>query len=331
MNKKLKLALFRNTPILFFIFVFIVFGILSPKFFSIKNFESIVANASYIGILATGMTFVLLTGGVDLSVGSIMYMSTAVTGLLVQNHGFPVWAAISVGIMIGVVFGLVNAFFIVKMKALPFITTLSTMVAGKGVGLLITKSSPVKFPESITRIGATRLLNIPLPIILFVITVLIAHIILRRTTFGRQIYAIGNDMENARKAGINIDRVRFMIYIISGFVAAVGGIIITSQLGNVNASFGRGDEFDAIAAAVLGGTSLMGGVGSVFPGTMIGAITIQMIQAGLVYLQVDLYMQPIVTAFIIFGAVFIDSIKVTQIQKMEKRNIRNEANSQQGG
>lgn len=326
MNKKMKLGLFKNTPILFFILIFIIFGLLSPRFFSLQNFESIAANASYIGILATGMTFVLLTGGVDLSVGSVMYISSSVTGLLVQNHGYPVWFAILIGVLIGLLFGAVNAFFIVKMKVLPFITTLSTMVAGKGIGLLITKSQAVMLPESIIKIGATRIFHIPLPIILFALTVLSAHLVLRRTIFGKQVYAIGNDLEVARKAGINTDRVRFMIYMLSGLLAAIGGIIITSQLGNVNAGFGKGDEFDAIAAAVLGGTSLMGGVGSVLPGTMIGAITIQMIQAGLVYLQVDLYLQPIVTAFIIFLAVFIDGVKVRQIMKMEKRNIRNEAN-----
>lgn len=324
MNKKTKLILFKNTPILFFIVIFIIFGVFSPKFFSLQNFESIAANASYIGIIATGMTFVLLTGGVDLSVGSIMYLSSSITGILVQSQGYPVFVAITIGVIVGLIFGAINAFFIVKLKVLPFITTLSTMVAGKGIGLFITKSQAVMLPESIIRIGSTRVLHIPLPIILFVIIVLAAHVVLCRTSFGRQVYAIGNDIESARKAGIDIDKVRFTIYLLSGLLAAIGGIIITSQLGNVNAGFGKGNEFDAIAAAVLGGTSLMGGVGSVFPGTMIGAITIQMIQAGLVYLQVDLYIQPIVTAFIIFLAVFIDSIKVRQIIKMEKRNIRSE-------
>lgn len=142
------------------------------------------------------------------------------------------------------------------------------------------------------------------------------------TTVGRQIYAVGNDIEAAKKGGIKHNSIIFWVYIISGLLASLGGIISVSQIGIINAGFGSGDEFDAIAAAVLGGTSLYGGIGSVFPGTVIGTVLIQMVQAGLVYLQVDIYIQPLISAGIIFLAVFLDSIRKTQEVKLQRRNIR---------
>ncbi len=323
---KLLLTLLKNTPIVLFIVIFILFGILSPKFFSYTNFENIATQASYVGIIAVGMTFILLTGGIDLSVGSIMYVSAATTGVLIAK-GMPIPIALCLALVIGVVFGAVNAFAIVKLKILPFVVTLSTMVAGRGVGLCITESRSIMLPDTITQIGSTRIIGIPLPIIIFAIVVGTAYIILAKTTLGRQIYATGNDVEAAKKAGINTDKVLFTIYILSGLFAALGGIISVAQLGNINAGFGSGDEFDAIAAAVLGGTSLFGGVGGVFPGTVIGTVLIQMIQAGLVYLQVNLYIQPIISAGIIFLAVFLDSIRDAKINKMERRKIRTEQTS----
>ncbi len=320
---KLFLLLLKNTPIVLFVVIFILFGILSPKFFSYTNFENIATQASYIGIIAVGMTFILLTGGIDLSVGSIMYVSASTTGILIAK-GLPIWIALSLSLVIGIVFGYINAFAIVKLKILPFVVTLSTMVAGRGIGLSITQSRSIMLPESITKIGSTRIIGIPLPIIIFALVVATAYIILMKTQLGRQIYATGNDVEAAKKAGINTDKVLFIVYILSGLFAALGGIISVAQLGNINAGFGNGDEFDAIAAAVLGGTSLFGGVGGVFPGTVIGTILIQMIQAGLVYLQVNLYIQPIISAGIIFLAVFLDSIRDQKINKLERRKIRTE-------
>lgn len=324
MRNKIILPLLKNTPLVLFVLVFVIFGILSPRFFQYKTFENIATQASYMGIIAVGMTFVLLTGGIDLSVGAIMYLSGATAGLLIQNQRFPVWLALLAALCIGLCFGALNAFAIVKLKILPFLVTISTMVAGRGVTLLLTKSQGVNFPGSVTSMGSTRILGIPLPVIIFGGIVLISFVFLKMTTVGRQIYAVGNDAEVAKKAGINRSKILAVVYIVSGLLAALGGIISVAQIGIITAGFGDGDEFDAIAAAVLGGTSLFGGVGSVFPGTVIGTVMIQMIQAGLVFLQVDLYIQPLVSAGIIFLAVFLDSIRKTQEVKLERRNIRTE-------
>jgi ribose transport system permease protein len=321
---KLRLLALKNTSIILFIVVFVIFGIMSPKFFALKNFETIATGASYIGIIAVGMTFVLLTGGIDLSVGSVMYVSAAVCGLLISKYNAPIWIALIAAMVVGITVGAFNAFAIIKLKILPFIVTLSTMVAARGIGLFITKSKAVNFPDSITSIGSVRVIGIPLPMIIFALVVFVAYLFLTKTPLGRQIYAVGNDFEAAKKTGINTEKTLATVYIVCGLLAAIGGIVSVSQLGIVTAGFGDGDEFDAIAAAVLGGASLFGGIGSVFPGTVIGTVLIQMVQAGLVYIQADLYIQPIISAGIIFLAVFLDSVRIGQITKLERRNIRTE-------
>jgi len=166
-----------------------------------------------------------------------------------------------------------------------------------------------------------------LPVVVFLAVVVCAAVLLRWTAFGRQLYAVGNDGDAAQKAGINTARVRGAAFIICGVLAALGGFISVAQLGIVNAGFGEGREFDAIAAAVLGGTSLFGGIGSVFPGTLLGAVLIQMVTIGLVSAQVDLYLQPLVQAGIIFLAVLLDSIRMRRLAWLGRRQIRIEETS----
>jgi len=312
----------RNTPLILFALIFVVFGIVSPSFFTLQSFENAVKQASYIGIVAVGMTFVLLTGGIDLSVGSNMYVSTVVAGLLIQRYSVSIETALVPCLFSGLVFGAVNAVLVVKFKIIPFVVTLGTLVAGRGVGLMLTKSHAVNFPDAVTRIGSAEQFGIPRPILIFAVIVAAAWVLLNRTTLGRQIYAVGHNLEGARKAGINTQKAQATAYVLCGLFAALGGFISVAQLGNVNAGFGKGDEFDAIAAAVLGGVSLFGGVGSVFPGVVLGAILIQTVSAGLVSARIDLYLHPLVTAAIIFLAVLIDSLRNMQLKKISRRNIR---------
>ncbi len=314
-------TLLKNTTIILFLLLFVGFGLLAPNFLSLRNLEIIISNASYIGIIAIGMTFVLLTGGIDLSVGSVMYVSAVVVGLLIENYDFSIAAALMVGFLAGLAFGLFNAVVITLLGIPPFIATLVTMIAGRGVGLLLTRSAAVDFPDELTMLSAVRVFGIQLNIFIFALVVLLATVFLTLTASGRRLYAVGNDPEAARKAGINATAITAMTYVVSGGCAALAGFVSISQLGRVNAGFGMGDEFDAIAAAVLGGASLFGGVGTAFPGTVLGTIMIQMIQAGLVFIRVDLYIQPIVMGGIIFFAVFLDSFRRVQLKKLERRNI----------
>jgi ribose/xylose/arabinose/galactoside ABC-type transport system permease subunit len=313
----------RYTPLILFALLFLLFGLLSPRFLSYQSFENIVKQASYIGIVAVGMTFVLLTAGIDLSVGSNMYLSAVVGGLLIKHYGLPVPAALAVCLAVGLLFGIVNALVITKLRIIPFVATLGTLWMGRGLGLWLTRSVPVEFPESVTRIGAQRLFGlVPLPVAVFLLVVLCGAVLLRWTALGRQLYAVGHDLEAAQKAGVNTARVRCTAFVLCGFLAALGGFISVAQLGIVNAGFGEGREFDAIAAAVLGGTSLFGGIGSIFPGTLLGAVLIQMVTIGLVSAQVELYFQPLVQAAIIFLAVLLDSLRTRHLAKLGRRHIR---------
>lgn len=310
-------------PIILFFVIFVTFGLISNRFLQLNSLINIAKQASYIGIIAVGMTFVLLTAGIDLSVGSNMYVSSIVAGLSINNFGWPIGLALFVCLLVGFLFGSINAFLVTKVKIIPFIATLATMVAGRGLGLLLTKSRAVNFPQNIIQIGSINLLNfVPLPIVIFLIVVGFSQVFLKQTPFGRYIYAVGNDMNAAKKAGIKTENVLASTYIICGILAALGGFISVSQLGIVNAGFGKGDEFDAIAAAVLGGTSLFGGIGSVFPGTVLGALLIQMVWSGLVFSQVDLYLQPLIFAAILFLAVYLDSLKNRLVAKIQRRRIR---------
>lgn len=317
-------ALFmRCMPAVLFIIVFLIFGLTSPRFLQPESLLNIAKQASYIGIAALGMTLVLITGGVDLSLGSTVYVSTIVAGLLMRDFGLsPMFASI-ICLLIGAGIGGFNAFFITRLKILPFVVTLATMVAGRGLGLLLTKSRALEFPDAMLKVGAFKLFGfLPAPIVLFALSATAIQLFLSRIPLGRHYYAVGFDAENARRAGLPVDRIIASAYVLCGICASLGGLVAVSQLGIVNAGFGKGDEFDAIAAAVLGGAALSGGVGSAFPGTVIGALMIRMIWSGLVSAQINLYFQPMIFAVILFLAVMLDTRRNMIIAKQRRKIIR---------
>jgi ribose transport system permease protein len=319
-RQRLTLPVLRNMPAILLVLVFILFSALDQRFATITNFSNIVSSSAFVGLAAVGMTFVLLTGGIDLSVGAAMYITGAVIGMLLQQ-GAPTILAIAAGIAAGTLLGCVNAILVARVGLAPFIATLVTLTAGRGVGLLLTESRQFILPDEM-QYAAHSVFGIPLPVLVFGAVVFVAVAFLHYTATGRQIYAVGNDVEAARKAGLNTRRITGSVYVISGFCASLAGVILVSQQGSISAGLGQGVEFDAIAAAVLGGTSLFGGVGRVFPGTVIGVVLVQMIQTGLVYLQVDLYLQEMVAASVIFFAVAIDAQRTRILSRLERRNIR---------
>ena len=249
-----------------------------------------------------------------------MYITAAVVGTLLQQD-VNYLLAILVGIVAGTSWGFLNAFLIAKVGLVPFVATLATLTVGRGVGLLLTESRQFILPPEMAY-AATDVFGIGLPVVVLAIVATAAVVFLRYSGMGRQIYAMGNDIEAARKAGLNVIRLTGSVYVISGFCASLAGVIAISQQGSVSAGIGEGVEFRAIAAAVLGGTSLFGGVGNVFPGTIIGVLLVQMISTGLVYLQVDLYLQEMVAAAVIFFAVFVDAQRMRLLGRLERRNIR---------
>ncbi|NDJ61837.1 MAG: ABC transporter permease, partial [Chloroflexi bacterium] len=252
-----------TTPIMFVV-IFLFFGLQSPRFLEIDNISNILKQASFTGIAAVGMTFVLLTAGIDLSVGSIMYLAPLIAGFAMRNFGFDVLPALLVALIAGALMGGINAFFIVRLRIIPFIVTLSSLFFFRGAGTFLTESRQLDFPRSIIDFGLTEIFGIPLPIIIFVVVVAIAYFVLTQTPYGRQIYAVGNDREAANKTGINTDRITASVYVINGVCAALAGFILIAQIGRLDQAFAEGKEFDVIAAAVLGGASLFGGMGNAF-------------------------------------------------------------------
>lgn len=320
---RLLLLALNNAPVVLFAVVLAVFGLLSPQFFTGQNLTNIGVQGSSTAIVAIGMTFVLLTGGVDLSVGASMFIGAAVAGKLVlAGHPFPLALAAMLGV--GAAWGGVNALLITRAGVMPFVVTLATLYIGRGLALWITQTRAMNLPESFLQLGAVELAGVPLPIALFVAVLVLAHATLTGTPFGRQIYAVGADIEAARKAGLQTGRILFGVYLICGVCAALGGIISLAQIGAVSPKFGENREFTAIAAAVLGGTSLFGGRGQVFPGTVIGALLIQSVENGLVILNADPYLYPLITSAIIFAAVLLDSARNQVLARLGRRKIRME-------
>ncbi len=291
-----------------FLAVFMVLGSLSNKFLEFQNLINITVQSSAIAVAATGMTLVLLTAGVDLSVGSVMFVVVAVAGKMLSSEQ-PIWLAVFAACGIGLACGTLNAILITRFKIVAFIATLAMLFIVRGFGLWLTNTRAMNMPDQVTHLGATKFLGLPLPVWAMATVVLLAHVLLTRTVVGRHIYAVGNDMEAARKAGIRTDRVLATTYILCGLCAALSGLIALSQTGAVSPSFGEEREFAAIAAAVLGGTSLFGGRGGVLPGTLLGAVLIQTVENGLVIINANPYVYPLVTSLVIFVAVCLDSLR----------------------
>lgn len=321
LHRKPALLALNYAPLILFLLVLAGFGVQNPKFLAPANLLNILVQASAVTIVATGMTFVLLTAGVDLSVGAVMFVGAAVAGKMALA-GSPWPLALGAMLVVGILFGAVNAFFIARLKIVAFIVTLALLFIGRGFALWITETRAMNLPESFSQLGSARLAGISLPVLMAAAVVALAQMTLSWTPFGRQIYALGNSPENARKAGLNLSRLITAVYVISGGCAALGGIISLAQLGAVSPRFGLDYEFKAIAAAVLGGTSLFGGRGNVFPGTVLGAVLIQSVENGLNILNVDPYLYPLITSAIIFTAVLLDSLRNRLLATFSLRHIR---------
>jgi ribose/xylose/arabinose/galactoside ABC-type transport system permease subunit len=319
--------LLGNVTLAVFLVIFLYFGLQAPRFIGVESIANIVKQASFTGVVAVGMTFVLLTAGIDLSVGSNMYLSAMSAGYLMQNpafqNGWGVAMAIAAGLLTGMAFGAVNGFCVVVLRITPFLVTLATLVAGRGLGTAITESFGIEYPAPYLAFGASSIFGIPMPIIVFAVVVLAAHIVLSRSQFGRQIYAVGNDTEAARKAGIDVNRIVFSVYVICGLCAAIGGVTLIALIGRLNQTFGVGREFEVITSAVLGGTSLFGGAGFAF-GSVIGSTLVQTVQSGMIFIGVNLYLQPMVLAGFIFLAVLIDALRTTRLAKLRSRLLRSD-------
>jgi len=296
----------------------VVFGLLSDKFFTVANGLNVMRQISVNICIAVGMTLIILTAGIDLSVGSVLALCGAVTAGLLKHGitlssfnvfiGFTILGAILAGIIIGAVLGFFNGLVITKFKVPPFVATLAMLTIARGLTMLYTNGFPISsFGSAFTFIGGGWLLGLPVPVWIAAAIVVTAIIVTKKIKLGRYIYAIGGNENAAKLSGININRVKIIVYTIAGALAAIGGIIVTARLDSAQPNAGTSYELDAIAAVVIGGTSLSGGRGSIW-GTVLGAIIIGVLNNGLVLLDVSPFWQQVVKGGVILLAVIIDKM-----------------------
>lgn len=304
----------ENSMILFLILLALISSIFVPRFIEPTNLVNVMMQVAINALLATGMTFVILTGGIDLSVGSV----AALTGIAatVAVKFFPdasvltsVLVILGSAIVVGGICGFLMGFGIAKLKVAPFITTLAMMSIARGFAFVYTESKPVfGLPNSFGWVGLRYVGPIPVMVIIMIIVLVIAHIVLTRTCFGRYVFAVGSNEEVAKLSGINVTKIKFYVYIISGFLAALGGAALASRLQAGQPAAAQGYELNAIAAVAMGGTSMSGGRGGIFQ-TTLGLFIIGIINNALSLLGVSSYWQTIAMGAIIMAAVVFDQNK----------------------
>jgi ribose transport system permease protein len=290
------------------IVVFTVFSILVPIFLHQNNLINIALQASINAVVAIGMTFVIITAGIDLSVGAIVALSSVITAKFLVS-GTPILLSVLINFLIGIICGMFNGVLISYLKLQPFLVTLGAMSLFRGLALIISNGIPIyDLPEQFkTAIALLKIGPIPIPVVIMVIFSILAFIILKFTKLGEYIFAIGGNEEATRLSGVNVKMYKTMTYAFSGIAAALGSLILTGRLGAAEAVSGTGYELDAIAAAAIGGASLAGGRGSIL-GTIIGAIILSALRNGLTLLNVQSFYQMVATGIIIMIAIIIDRL-----------------------
>lgn len=295
----------------------IIFSLASPYFLTVDNVIGILLATTVNGVLALGATFVIITGGIDLSVGTVMTLSAVITAVLISLWGWPVPIGLLGGIATGGLAGLVNGVAVSKMKVPPFVATLGVMMAAKGLALVTSASRPIYFSatpvvQSLTMdsvVGAV-VPSVPVPNAVFFLfgAAIAASLVLAKTVLGRYAFAIGSNEEAVRLSGVNVDFWKAAVYVVCGLFSGLAGLIIASRLNSAQPALGAGYELDAIAAVVIGGTSLSGGEGSIL-GTVIGAFVMSVLTNGLRILSVAQEWQLVVTGGIVIAAVYADVLR----------------------
>jgi len=312
-------VLARYSAAIFLVLLVLFFTAMQPNFLHPLNVMNVLRQVSISGLIAIGMTFVILTGGIDLSVGSLVALTGLVAAYVSKgglesrfavgasaDAGNPVILAFLAAVAVGMACGALQGLAITRLRVPPFVVTLGGLTAWRGAALLLSGGGPISgFGPDFTWWGQGRIEGVPVPVIIFVLAAVLAHVVLRHTRFGLHVYAVGGNTPAANANGINTRRVVFAVYVIVGFVCGLGSFLLAGRLNSAEAVAGMGLELDVIAAVVIGGTSLFGGSGSVF-GTVIGALLIGVLRNGLVLLNVSPFIQQIVIGVILVLAVAFD-------------------------
>ncbi|WP_405886699.1 substrate-binding domain-containing protein [Streptomyces longwoodensis] len=300
--------LLDNGALTALIVLVIAMSALSGDFLTTDNLLNVGVQAAVTAILAFGVTFVIVSAGIDLSVGSVAALSATVLAWSATSHGVPVVLAVVLALATGIVCGLVNGFLIAYGKLPPFIATLAMLSVGRGLSLVISEGSPIAFPDSVSHLGDTLGGWLPVPVLVMVVMGLIAAFVLGRTYIGRSMYAIGGNEEAARLSGLRVKKQKLAIYALSGVFAAAAGIVLAARLSSAQPQAADGYELDAIAAVVIGGASLAGGTGKA-SGTLIGALILAVLRNGLNLLSVSAFWQQVVIGVVIALAVLLDTVR----------------------
>ncbi|MCR3955020.1 MAG: ribose ABC transporter permease [Gudongella sp.] len=304
-----KQFLSDNKPVVVLLILIITMSFLSDRFLTWSNIITVLRQTSINAVIATGMTFAILIGGIDLSVGSVLAITGAIAASLVAS-GMNIILVIILTLLIGLVIGLLNGLLISKGRLQPFIATLGTMTLLRGLTLVYTQGRPISIFGSDTsaifsKIGTGYFLGIPIPVYIMLVVFFISWYTLNHLKIGRYTYALGSNEEATMYSGIKTDNIKLFVYAVAGVLAALAGIIVTARLGSAQPTAGSGYELDAIAAVVIGGTSMAGGIGTIF-GTAIGAIIIGILDNALNMLQVSSYYQDVAKGVVILIAVLLD-------------------------
>lgn len=304
-----KQFLLDNKPVVVLLILIVTMSFLSDRFLTWSNIITVLRQTSINAVIATGMTFAILIGGIDLSVGSVLAITGAIAASLVAS-GMNIIFVIIITLLIGLVIGLFNGLLISKGRLQPFIATLGTMTLLRGLTLVYTQGRPISIFGSDTsaifsKIGTGYFLGIPIPVYIMLVVFFISWYTLNHLKIGRYTYALGSNEEATMYSGIKTDNIKLFVYAVAGLLAALAGIIVTARLGSAQPTAGSGYELDAIAAVVIGGTSMAGGIGTIF-GTAIGAIIIGILDNALNMLQVSSYYQDVAKGIVILIAVLLD-------------------------
>jgi ribose transport system permease protein len=303
----------ESTLLLFLLAVILLFGLLEPSFFKFTNAINVIRQVSILAISAFGMTFAILSGGFDLSVGAVSALAGVVGSMVARDlgPGLGIPIGYSIGLLVGVGVGVINGFIISVIKISPLITTLATMTIARGFAYILTGGvSLYGVPDAFQWLGRGYLIKnvLPIPVVVMIIVFIITYVILNRTTFGRYVYAIGGNEEAARLSGVNVRMSKLKIYTLVGTAAALSGVVLAARLGAGQAASNTGFELDVITAVVLGGVSMSGGEGRL-EGTLIGVLIIGILANGLILMDVAPYYQLVVKGFALLFAVGLDMLR----------------------
>lgn len=310
-----RVLAFRESTILIpLLLLVVIVGIINPVFFSYYNFISVTRAVSLTAIVALGMTFVLVAREIDLSVGSALGLSSVAAGWVLV-HGAPIAVGIITGVLTGLLVGFLNGLMTVRLRIPSLIVTLGTMYAGRGFVYVITMGHPIyPMPQALQDLGVGKIGAIPNAVYILAVLAVLSHFILKRTVFGREVRAVGGNPEAARVTGINIDRVRLSVFLLTGFCAGVAGVLMLGRLNSAEPGAGISLELTVIASTIIGGTSLFGGYGTIV-GTVIGTILTGILVSALVLLHIPAYYEQVVVGIIIIVAVTMDQYQRRRILK----------------